>query len=235
MTLAEARAMTEASIRQENEPQPPQRLSRVLYSLIIASFVLPFATVSSCMDNEAAGTSYTGVDLLTEDAGALLIGVIVLAALLLAFSFRRRALTSIRQGLLSALESLLCAVAILTTFFATGITFMFSRVSLQIGFYICTGSWFLMHVLYMQSALREYSLARKACREPPPPWGLVVGSLVLIVIIATAWVSEPTGIVELLLGVFAGLLIGSPLVVLAMLFAVRFRLYRHAAVHGNSN
>jgi hypothetical protein len=164
--------------------------------------------------------------LLTDDAGALLIGVILLAALLLALSFRRWALTPIRRGLSSAIEALLCAVAILTTFFATGITFMFSRVSLQIGFFICAGAWVLLHILYTRSALQQYRCARKDCREPPPPWGLSVGAMAIVVIIATAWISEPNGAVELLIGGFVGVLLGVPITVLAMLSAVLYRLRR---------
>jgi len=219
----------------EKQQQSPHRLHRVLQLLIIVSFFLPFATVSSCVGDEAEGASYTGVELFTEDAGALLIGVVLLAALLLVFSFRHRALAPVSQGLASALEALLSAIAILTTFFATGITFMFSRVSFELGFYICVGCWFLLEILSLRSAVRHYGAARAGCREPPPPWGLVVGVGVTIVIVVSAWISEPTGITELLLGVVAGILIGLPFVVLAMLVAVRFRLYRHAAVQGNSN
>jgi len=219
----------------EKQQQPSQRLNRVLHLLIIVSFFLPFATVRSCVGDEVVSSSYSGFELLAEDAGALLIGVVLLAALLLAFSFRRRALAPVRQGLASAVEALLSAMAILTTFVATGITFMFSRVSFGPGFYICVGCWFLLEILSIRRAIRYYAAARAGCREPPPPWGLVAGALTTIVVVVSAWISEPTGIVELLLGVGAALLIGLPLVVLAMLFAVRFRLYRHAAVQENSN
>ena len=207
----------------------PQHLDRALHLAILASFFFPFATVSSCMGPQDESESYTGVELLAEHSGALLIGVILIYELMLAFSFRRWAVTPIMQGLVLALEALLCAIAILTTFFATGIAFMFSRVSLQIGFYICTGSWLLLQVFYTRSALDRYSHVRKACREPPPPWGLVVGGVSLIVIVATAWMSEPSSLAELLLGLFAGLLLGVPIVVLAMLFAVRFSLSQHGA------
>lgn len=209
---------------QRSQPQPHQRLNRVLYCLAIVSFFLPFATVKSCTGDEGEGDSYTGIQLLGEDAGALLIGVILLAMLLLAFSFRHRVLSAIWQGILSAIKALLCALAILTTFFATGITFMFSRVSLQAGFHICVGSWFLLQILFTHGALRNHTVARSGCREPPPPWGLAVGVLVTTVVVASAWISEPNGIVELLLGVFAGFLIGAPLIIVAMLLAVLYRL-----------
>jgi hypothetical protein len=205
-------------------PRRPQRIKRVLHIAIICSFLLPFATVSSCVGDETEGTPYTGVELLAEDAGALLVGVILLAALLFAFSFKPLTFAPIRQGLLLAFEALLCAIAILTTFFATGIAFMFSRVSLQVGFFICTGSWILLLLLDTRSALGDYSQARQGCRQPPPPWGLVVGVLTVTVISISTWISEPNGILELLLGVFTGILIGVPITVLAMLSSVFYRL-----------
>ena len=62
------------------ERQPPQRLNRTLYLLVLASFFLPFATVRSCAGEE--GVSHTGIGLLQEDAGALLVGVLLLTVLL---------------------------------------------------------------------------------------------------------------------------------------------------------
>jgi hypothetical protein len=215
--------MIDRAVGQGKEPPAPQRLNRILYSLIIASFFLPFATVRSCMGGEGEGTSYTGIELLAEEAGVLLLGVLLLAALLLAYSFRHRVFTVIQQGLLSASKALLCAIAILTTFFATGMTFMFSRVSLHVGFFVCVGSWLVLEVLLVRAGLLSYSLSRTECRERPPPWGAVVGVVAVVVCGVSVWRSEPNGALELAVGLLTGVLLGAPLVVLALLFAVWYR------------
>jgi hypothetical protein len=212
--------MEAADAVQHSQSHPPQRLNRVLYCLIIASFFLPFATVRSCTGDEGGGVSYTGIELLTEEAGALLIGVLLLAGLFLALSFRRRVFAVIQQGLLSATKALLCGIAILTTFFATSMTFMFSRVNLQMGFFVCVGSWLALEHLSLRAALHDYSLARNECREKPPPWALVVGALAVLAFVLTAWQSEPDGAAEVAFGLFTGILVGVPFVVLAMLLAV---------------
>ena len=168
--------------------------------------------------------------MLGAEAGMLLIGVLLVAPLLLAFSFLRRMLIAIQQGLLSAAKGLLCGIAILTTFFATGMTFMFSHVSLQIGFFVCVGAWLVLELLSVRAALLSYSLARTECRDKPPPWGWMVGILAGVVFVVTAWQSEPDGVAELTFGLFAGVLVGVPLIVVAMLMAVWIKCRNGGAV-----
>jgi hypothetical protein len=233
MTDAKNRQDLALSARDAIDRQPPQRLNRALYLLIVGSFLLPFATVRSCAGDEVL-SSHTGIEMLGEEAGGLLVAVIFLAVLLFVFSFRRRVLTAIRQGLVSASKALVCAIAVLTTLFATGIMFMFSRVSVQIGFYACVGSWLALHVLSMHAAIRHHIRARSESSEPPPPWGLTVGILVVTATLITGWLSEPNGIGELALGILASVLIGAPVVVMAMLLAVRYRTSRPGPVVSGS-
>jgi len=209
------------------EQQPPQRLNRTLYTLILASFFFPFATVRSCAGDE--GVSHTGIALLREDTGVLLVGVLVLAALMLMFSFRNRVLETFRQGLLSASKAMLCALAVLTTLFATGVPFLFSQVSVQIGFYLCVGSWLVLFLLSMHMATQLYLLVRSECREQPPPWGLAIGIVVAVADLLTVWLSRPNDFEEVTFGVGASVLLAAPIILVAMLLAVRYRMARMEA------
>ncbi len=206
------------------EQQPPQRLNRTLYTLVLVSFFFPFATVRSCAGDE--GVSHTGIALLREDTGVLLVGVLVLAALMLVFAFRNRVLDTFRQGLLSALKALLCAFAVLTTLFATGVPFLFSQVTVQVGFYLCVGSWLVLFLLSMHMATQLYLLVRRECREQPPPWGLAAGIVVVVADLLTTWLSQPNDFGDVALGVLASILIAAPLILVAMLLAVRYRMVR---------
>ena len=164
--------------------------------------------------------------MLGEEAGALLIGVLLLAVLLFAFSFRSRVLATLRQGLVSASKALLCAFAILATVLATGLPFLFSNVNLQVGFYICVASWSAIFLISMQMATRLLLLARRGCREQPPPWGLTVGLGVAAVDLLTVWLSQSNDLREIVLGVLASFLLAAPTILVAMLLAVRYRLLR---------
>lgn len=206
------------------EQQPGQRLNRALYTLILAAFFFPFATVKSCAGDE--GVSHTGFALLREDTGVLLVGVLVLAVLMLVFSFRTRVLETFRQGLLSASKALLCALAVLTTVFATGVPFLFSQVRVQIGFYLCVGSWLVLFLLSMHMATQLYLLVRSEYREKPPPWGLAIGVAVVVIDILSVWLSRPNDFEEVVFGVGASVLLAAPCILIAMLMAVRYRMVR---------
>jgi hypothetical protein len=204
------------------ERQPSQRLNRALYLLVVASFFFPFATVKGCAGSEER--TYTGLQLMLEDLGLLLVGVLVLAVLLFVFSFRRRILTSFRRILVQSMKALLCALAILTTCLASGMTFLLEPVREEIGFQLCLGSWIALYLIGMGRAIRQVVLARRECREPPPPWGLALCAVLEAAILATTLVSEPNGVGDVILGHLAGFMFVAPLVVLAMLAAVRYRL-----------
>jgi hypothetical protein len=205
-------------------------LNRALYVLSLVSFLFPFATVRSCSGDE--GISYTGVELLREDTGVLLLGVLSLAVVLFALSFRRRLLATLRLGLVSASKALLCALAIITTVLAIGIPFLFSRVSVQLGFIGCVGAWFVLYLISIQASIRYLSLARHECSEQPPPWGLAVGFVVVVGDLLTVWLSQTNDLGEVVLGILASLLVGAPVLLVAMLLAVRYRLGRQGAVQG---
>jgi hypothetical protein len=159
----------------------------------------------------------------------MLLTVLVLAVLLFAFSFRRRVIHTIRQGLVFAVEGLLSALAVLMTWVGTSLVFLFDRLTPQIGFYLCVGSWILLYLLSMFAAIRRYSEARDGCMVTPPPWGMTVAILVIVVVTITIWISEPSGIAELVGGIFATVLVGAPIVLFAMLLATRYRLKREEA------
>jgi hypothetical protein len=205
----------------EELEQPREWLNRFLYGLIIASVFLPFATVKGCSGE--VEQSYTGVDLMKKEAGFLLIGVILFAVLLLALSFRRRVRSTLRRGLVQGSKALLSALAALTAIFVTGMTFMFDRVSEQIGLFICVGSWALLYALSMFAALKCVVLLRRECPDQPPPWGLSVSLLLAATFTLTAWLSEPMNPGELIFGLTAGLFACAPLVPIAMLAAVYYR------------
>lgn len=210
-----------------NEHQPPQRLNRTLYTIILVSFFFPFATVRSCAGD--VGVTHTGIALLREDTGVLLGGVLVLAVLMLMFSFRNRVLQTFRQGLLSASKAMLCALAVLTTSFATDVPFLFSQVSVQIGFYLCVGSWLVLFLLSMHLATQLYLLMRSECREKPPPWGLALGVVVVVAGLLTAWLSQPNDFEEVAFSVGASVLLAAPIILVVMLLAVRYRMARMEA------
>jgi len=107
---------------------------------------------------------------------------------------------------------------------------MFSRVSFQVGFYMCVGSWLVLEILHLRAAIQNHTLARNACEERPPPWGMVTGILAVVVFAVVAWQSEPDGFFELSLGISEGILVAVPLVVLARLLAVWFRSSHRVAV-----
>ncbi len=203
------------------EQQPPQARNRTLYLLSVFCFFLPFATAKGCAGE--AEQSYTGVELALGDLGMLLMAVILLAALFFAFSFRRRVLTPMRVGLVQASKAFLCALAVVTTILATGFTFLFTPFSARVGLYLCVGSWLAIYWFSIDTAVRNLRLARRECRDPPPPWGRAVVSLLVVVDATTVLVSGPAGVVELLLGLSASLLLGAPVIVFAMLMAIRRR------------
>ena len=89
----------------------------------------------------------------------------------------------------------------------------------------------VLEVLSLRTAFLNYSLARTECREKPPPWGWVVGILAVVAFAVTVWRSEPDGAVEAGLGLLAGILVGAPVVVLAMLSAVWYRCSRNGVVN----
>jgi len=204
-----------------DEKQPPQRLNRALHGLTIVSFFFPFATVKGCSGEVAR--SYTGFELIGKDLAMLLAGVLLLAALLFALSFRRRVLTTMRRGMVQAFKALLSALAIQATFVATGMTFLFYAVHVEIGFYLCMGSWFGLYLLSMNTAIRQVVLARKGCRESPPPFGLALAVLLALAHLLTIWWSEPNSLAEVMLGTLAGLSFAAPVILMAMLAAVRYR------------
>ena len=201
-------------------------MRRLLHLLIVGSFLVPFATVKSCMGDETEGVSYTGIQIFAESGGGMLIAVPVLAAILFVFSFRRRVFNSIGEGLVSAAEALFSGIAVLTTWAAVGLAFLFSRVTMHVGFVVCIGSWIVLYFMATSAAVRRLFETRAGCREPPPPWGAVVAAIVIVVDLVTILVSEPNGFMELFLGIAASLLVGVPFVVAAMLLAVRYRLRR---------
>ena len=73
---------------------------------------------------------------------------------------------------------------------------------------------------------RQVVLARRGCREPPPPFGLALGVLLALAHLLTIWLSEPNGLAEVMVGTLASLSFAAPLILMAMLGAVRYRLVR---------
>ena len=210
--------------------RPPQMVNRALYLLILVSFFFPFTTVRGCGNEEPR--TYSGFELAGEELGILLCGVFALAVLLSGLSFRRRVPTAMRTGAVQALKALACALAVLTTLVATGMTFLFYRASEQIGLFLCIASWLLLCLLSVYASMRQVTLLRWECSRRPPPWGAAVAVILIATYVTTVIVSEPHGPWEVFLGAAASVLVGLPLVLLVTLGAIRYRLGSSGAGSG---
>ncbi len=205
----------------ESSDSTRQGLNRVLYVVVVISFFLPFATVKSCADE--VERTYTGFEMLEEQAGVFLSGVLLLALLLLGLSFRKRIVTPMRRGLVQAWKALLCALAAIGTFFATGMSFLFQEVTIRVGLMLCLGSWLILYLLAMITAIRQVVLAREDCPSPPPPWGPIAAVLLTLGCVIPIWLNEPPGPGMLIGSLVECLMVCTPLVVLSLLAAIRYR------------
>ena len=119
--------------------------SRLLYLGSLGALLLPFATVKGCDTDEVE--TFTGIELMAEPGGELLLGTVLIALVLFALSFRNPVRSRAREAFSECVRALASALAAFLVMASTGFAFAVEEETERIGYFVCLGCWWAIYIL----------------------------------------------------------------------------------------
>ena len=199
-------------------------LKRVLLSLSILCFFLPFISVKSC--NSTAMTNYSGLKLLQHSGGWIYAVLIGLSVCMLIMSFLRRKIFPPLTGVVSAGASVISALGFVIVIFYPELQFLFDEVFPRVGQVTGGFCWALLYILNCMLTVTAINSIRKnyASSGNIPVvnriWRIifVISAVIVILLPYVGLIHEP-GAAKCIVSAVVMLFFSSPLI--AMLYCLQ--------------